>query len=117
MPCDGKLVVKLHDVLACLGGELHLHCGSGSDVRYHVLTLELGDGLVDVAKLFLDDPETFSDELVGAGRDLVLVLDPVFVVDIDHHLEDLLSPSGVHVVDRKVYDRGILAVERSAELV
>ncbi len=110
-----ELVVELHQVLAGLGGELHVHAGSRTVVGNAVLGAVGGDGLVHGAQLLLDDAEAVGDKLVGGGGDLVLVLDPVLVVDVDHHAEDVLGPLGVDILKPKIDDRCIPVAEGGGE--
>ena len=113
---DGELVVELHQVLAGLGGELHVHAGRGFVVGDPVFTLVGGDGLVHVAEFLLDDVESVGDELVGGGRDLVLVLDPVLVVDVDDHAKDVLGALGVDILEAEVDHGRVLVAEGGGEV-
>ncbi len=112
---DGELVVEFHQVLAGFSAELHVHLGGGAAVGHAVGGAERGDGLVHAAELFLDDAEAVGDEFVGACGDLVLVLDPVLVVAVDDHPQDVFGPLGVDVAVVEVDDGRVLAVEGGAE--
>ena len=113
---DGELVVELHQVFTGFGGELHVHAGGRLVVRDAVFTLVGGDGLVYVAELLLDDVETVGYELVGGGCDLVLVLDPVLVVDVDHHAQDVLGALGVDILEAEVDHGRVLVAEGGGEV-
>ena len=112
---DGELVIELHQVLAGLGAELHVHAGSRTVVRDAVLGSVGGDGLVHGAELLLDDAEAVGDEFVGARGDLVFVLDPVLVVDVDDHAQDIFGPLGVDVLEAEVDDGRVLVAEGGGE--
>ena len=112
---DGELVVELHQVLAGFGTELHVHLGGGAAVGHAVGAAEGSDGLVHAAELLLDDAQAVGDKLVGARGDLVLVLDPVLVVAVDDHPQDVFGPLGVDVAVVEVDDGRVLAVEGGAE--
>lgn len=78
-------------------------------------TAVVGDGLVNGAKLLFDDAETVGDELVGGSGYLVLVLDPVLVIDVDDHPQDILGTLGIHISIIKVDYGGILAVKARSQ--
>ena len=105
---DGQLVGQVLDALAGLGAQLHIQPGGGADVGQALLALVGGDGLVHVAEFVLDHAQAVGDELVGGGGDLVLVLDPDLVVDVDHRVEDLGGALGVDVLDGQVDHGGVL---------
>ena len=111
----GELRVQVEYLRAGLAALAHVEAGCGLHVGKQVGALVGGDVLVDVAELLLDDAEALVDEHGGAHGDLVLVLDPVLVVDGDQGVEHVLGALGVDVLEREVDDRGVLAVEGGRE--
>ncbi len=102
-------------MLAGFGADLHVHLHCRPVVREAVCRAVGGDGLVHASEFLLDDSEPVGDELVGGGGNLVLVLDPVLVIDVDDHPQDILCPLGVDVTIGEVDDGGVLAVDVGAE--
>ena len=49
------------------------------------------DAVVDHTQLVLEQGEPLGDEVGGVGRDLVLVLNPLVVVDLDDGAEHLVG--------------------------
>ena len=107
VPGNGNLVVDFRNLLAGLHGELHVHAGGCTEVRHAVAALEVRDAAVHVAQFFLDDAETLGDELVGAGGNEVLVLDPLLIVHVHEHVEHIYGTLGVHVIHGEVDHRGV----------
>ena len=116
MPCHLELVVEGQYLVVDLVALLHVHARSGADIGDEVLALVLGDVAVDGGEFLLDDLETVVDEHRGREGDLVLVLYPVLVVDVDEGVEDVLSPGYRDVVVRKDNDVGVLLAEGRGEL-
>lgn len=92
--------------LAALG---HVHAGRGLHVGKQVLALVGRDVLVHAAELTLYHREPLVDEHRGAHGYLVLVLDPVLVVDGYQRVQHVLGPLGAHVVERETdYSRLVI---------
>ena len=106
-----ELVVEVENLGVGLVGLLHVHVGGGLYVGDEVLALVGGDVGVDIAELALDDAEALVDELAGAHGYLVLVLHPVFVVDGDKGVEELLGALDGIVAEGEADDGGVLVVK------
>ena len=68
-------------------------------VGQQVLALETRDAVVHIAQLPLDHPQTLVNELRGADSDLVLIEDPMLIINLDQAIQDILR-----LLDRSVGD-------------
>ena len=112
-----QLGAELEYAGAGLAALAHVHACRGLHVGKQVLALVGRDVLVHDAQLMLYHREALVDEHRGAHGYLVLVLDPVFVVDGYQRVEHVLGPLGAHVVDGEVDDRGLVVVEPDHEVL
>ena len=112
-----QLGAELEYAGAGLAALAHVHAGRGLHVGKQVLALVGRDVLVHDAQLMLYHREALVDEHRGAHGYLVLVLDPVLVVDGYQGVEHVLGPLGAHVVDGEVDDRGLVVVEPDHEIL
>ena len=113
---DGDLVVDLEDAVGGGGVLREVDVRHRIHVGQQVLALVGRDVLVDVAQLLLDEAETVVDEEGGAHHDLVLVLEPVVVVDRDQHVEEVVGAAFRDVVDGERHHVGVLGRELDAQL-
>ena len=66
--------------------------GSNSlDTGHSQGTLVTSNILIDITQLIFNDGQTLLDKLIGGHTDLVAVLHPVLVVDVNNGLQDILS--------------------------
>ena len=112
-----QLGAELEYAGAGLAALAHVHAGRGLHVGKQVLALVGRDVLVHDAQLMLYHREALVDEHRGAHGYLVLVLDPVLVVDGYQRVEHVLGPLGAHVLDGEVDDRGLVVVEPDHEVL
>ena len=109
---DGaELAVQGQQFPLVLGALRQILRGGCLDVGQEVFALEGGNVFVDVAQLALDDAEAVGDELRGADGDLVLVLDPVFVVDLDEGVQQVFGLADGGIADAEVDDGGFLVAQ------
>ena len=112
-----QLGAELEYAGAGLAALAHVHACRGLHVGKQVLALVGRNVLVHDAQLMLYHREALVDEHRGAHGYLVLVLDPVLVVDGYQGVEHVLGPLGAHVVDGEVDDRGLIVVEPDHEVL
>ena len=108
---SAELAVQGQQFTLVLGALRQILRGGCLDVGQEVFALEGGNVFVDVAQLALDDAEAVGDELRGADGDLVLVLDPVFVVDLDEGIQQVFGLADGGIADAEVDDGGLLVAQ------
>ena len=87
----------------------HIEARGGVDVGHELFALVGGDVAVHAGQLVLDHGEALVDEDRGAVGDLVLVFDPVLVIDGDQGVEDVLGALDVGVLQGEGDDVGAVA--------
>ncbi len=87
-----ELVAEFLLLVADLGALLHVHCSGSCHIRNHLLALVGGNVAIYVGKLVLNNLQTVINEQGSTPRNLVLVSNPVLVVNADEGIEDILGP-------------------------
>ena len=113
---DAQLGVVLEGVGAVPGRLAHVARGHGADVDDLVVAAVRLELVLDAAELAADDLEALVDEVGGVDGYLVLVVDGLFVVDLDDGVEQGYVELGGSGGDGDVDDGAVLLLLADAEV-
>ena len=114
--CKFQLGLKFEHVGTVPLGLLHIHAGRRGNVQYLVVFLEHFQIGLDGSEFAFDDDQTFIDEVGRIDRHLVLVVDRVFVVDGDEHVQHIRRPDRRLVFQGEPQDGGLFLFLTYAEV-
>ncbi len=109
----GELVVQCRQFLFVFSGLCHVEAGGCLHIGQQMFALVVGDVFVHVSQLVLYHVQTVADELRGADGNLVLVLNPVLIINLDQGVQYVFRFPGGGIVDAEV-DDGASSLPNSA---
>ena len=99
IPCHGQLRVQGQNLCIGLATLYHIHAGSRLYIGQKVFAFVRRYIFVHMAKFLLNHAKAVVDKGRSADGNLVLVFYPIFVVDSNHRVQDILSPLHAYILE------------------
>ncbi len=107
-----QLILQIHDLLRNLLILRHIHRRRRTDIRNQIGRFVRRDIRIHISELTLDHTQTLVDKIRRRDSDLVLVADPILVIDTDQSVQQRLRPLGRLVSHRQIDHTALVAAHR-----
>jgi len=97
-----QLVLQTKSLLLITTRIGKIHTRLGSDVRQLVLAFKTFNIGIHTTQFTFDDNQTFIDKLGGIYRYLVLVINHIFIIDSNKHVQNIFCTGSGYIIQNQV---------------
>ena len=108
-----QLVLQTKSLLLITTRIGKIHTRLGSDVRQLVLAFKTFNIGIHTTQFTFDDNQTFIDKLGGIYSYLILIIDHIFIIDSNKHIQNIFRTGSGYIIQNQVDNGSRLAGKRN----